>query len=116
MPGRAVLDYDGMRRLVEVGRELLAELDPEVLLAPVVETAREITGARYGALGILDVGRTELERFITGGLDEQTRRAIGALPRGRGVLGVLIDDPRPLRLSEVGRHPRSSGFPTGHPR
>ena len=74
-----------------------------------------ITGARYAALGVLDEQRSELERFVTAGIDAATHRAIGDLPRGRGVLGVLIEDPRPLRLGDVGRHPRSYGFPAGHP-
>ncbi|MDX6676494.1 MAG: hypothetical protein QOE31_546 [Solirubrobacteraceae bacterium] len=80
-----------------------------------LETAREITGARYAALGILDRDRRELERFITRGIDDQGHRAIGDLPRGRGILGVLIDDPRPLRIPSVGEHPKSYGFPPGHP-
>ena len=62
------------------------------------ETAAELTGARYAALGVLDESRRELARFLTRGIDEETHRAIGDLPRGRGILGVLIDDPRPLRL------------------
>ena len=64
---------------------------------------------------MLDGSRTELDRFITVGIDEHVRAEIGALPRGRGVLGELIRDPVPLRLSEVGEHPRSYGFPLGHP-
>jgi GAF domain-containing protein len=115
MADRALLDYDGMRRLVDVGRALLAELDPEAVLERVLTTAAEVTGARYAAVGVLDESRRELERFITHGLDDDTRRAIGGLPRGLGVLGVLIEQPRPLRLAAVGDHPRSYGFPTGHP-
>jgi signal transduction histidine kinase len=104
-----------MRRLLEVGRTLVSELDPDKVLDLVLETAREVTSARYAALGVLDVERAHLERFITRGVDEQTRREIGDLPRGRGVLGVLIEDPRPLRLADVGQHPASYGFPAGHP-
>ena len=100
---------------MEVGQSLVTELDPEIVLHEVLEVARELTGARYAALGILDDERRELERFLTAGIDEHTREQIGALPRGRGVLGVLITDPRPLRLSEVGSHPRSYGFPPAHP-
>ena len=80
-----------------------------------LQTAREITGARYAALGILNEQRTELEQFLTSGVDEQTKRAIGDLPRGRGVLGALIEHPQPLRLADVGQHPSSYGFPAGHP-
>ena len=104
-----------IRRLMEVGRTLMGELDLEVVLDRVLETARELTGARYAALGILDEQRTELDRFLTLGVDGVTRRAIGDLPRGRGVLGVLIEQPAPLRLADVGAHPRSYGFPAGHP-
>jgi len=104
-----------IRRLLEVGRALMTELDLGAVLERVLQTARELTGARYAALGILDDKRSELEQFLTAGVAEDARHAIGALPHGRGVLGVLIADPRPLRLTEVARHPNSYGFPVGHP-
>ncbi|HEY4895558.1 MAG TPA: GAF domain-containing sensor histidine kinase [Solirubrobacteraceae bacterium] len=103
------------RRLLEVGRSLVTELDLATVLDRVLETARELTGARYAAVGVLNDRRTELAQFLTSGVDEDTRAVIGDLPRGRGVLGVLIDQPQPLRLDDVGRHPRSYGFPAGHP-
>lgn len=109
------LDESRLRELIDVGRSLVAELNPEVVFRQVLEVACQLTGARYAALGVLDEQRHELERFITHGVDEETRRAIGNLPRGRGVLGLLIEQPRPLRLGHVGRHPRSYGFPPGHP-
>jgi two-component system, NarL family, sensor histidine kinase DevS len=112
---RDVLDEHRLRRLIDVGRGLVAQLDLEAVLREVVEVARELTGARYAALGILDEDRRELERFIYIGIDEPTRAVIGDLPRGRGVLGELIRNPAPLRLREVGEHPRSYGFPPGHP-
>jgi GAF domain-containing protein len=99
-----------LRRLLEVGRGLVSEFDLETVLERVLEEARELTGARYAALGVLDKSREELERFITVGVDEATQRAIGDLPRGRGVLGALISEPRPLRLAEVGTPPHSYGF------
>jgi signal transduction histidine kinase len=108
-------DDDRIRRLLDVGRTLVAELDPEAVLDRILAEAREITGARYAALGVLNEDRAELERFLTVGVDGDTRRAIGELPHGRGVLGVLIEDPRPLRLTDVGQHPQSYGFPPGHP-
>jgi signal transduction histidine kinase len=108
-------DDDRIRLLLDVGRTLVAELDPEALLDRILEQAREITGARYAALGVMKQERSELERFLTVGVDGATRRAIGELPHGRGVLGVLIEDPRPLRLADVGKHPQSYGFPPGHP-
>jgi signal transduction histidine kinase len=101
--------------LLDVGRVLMTELDLDTVLDRMLQTAREVTGARYAALGILNGERTELEQFLTSGVDEHTHRAIGDLPRGRGVLGVLIEHPTPLRLSDVGRHPGSYGFPAGHP-
>jgi signal transduction histidine kinase len=109
------LDEPRLRRLIEVGRSLVSELDLETLLRRVLDVAQELTGARYAALGILDGGKTELERFITSGIDEETHRQIGDLPRGRGVLGQLIREPEPLRLADVGSHPQSYGFPPGHP-
>ena len=109
------LDEPRLRELIDVGRNLVVELDPEAIFRKVLEVACELTGARYAALGVLDEDRHELERFITHGIDEEARRAIGSLPRGRGVLGLLIEQPRPLRLADVGRHPRSYGFPPGHP-
>lgn len=108
-------DDDQTRRLLDVGRALLAELDPQTVLDLILEQAKDITGARYAALGVLNEQRTELERFVTSGMDDATRRSIGDLPRGRGVLGVLIKQPRPLRLADVGTHPLSYGFPAGHP-
>lgn len=103
------------KRLLDVGTGLLSELDLEAVLRSVVEAARELTSAEYAALGVLDREHTELERFIYLGIDDETRRAIGNLPRGRGVLGELIREPRPLRLADVNRHAHAYGFPPGHP-
>ncbi len=90
-------------------------VSPPIALDRVVEMAREITGARYGALGILNEQRTGLDQFLTSGMDAAARRAIGHPPRGRGVLGTLILDAQPLRVADVGAHPESYGFPAGHP-
>jgi signal transduction histidine kinase len=109
------LDERALRRLLDAGRALVADLDLEAVLGRVVRAAAEITGARYAALGILDERREGLANFLTHGVDETVHRAIGDLPRGRGILGVLIHDPRPLRLNSVGDDPRSYGFPAGHP-
>jgi two-component system, NarL family, sensor histidine kinase DevS len=106
---------DSARSLLDVAGSLLGELDTDVVVDRLLQSARELTGARYAALGVLDSSRTELDRFITVGVEEDARRQIGMLPRGRGVLGELIRDPVPLRLAEVGDHPRSYGFPLGHP-
>ncbi len=104
-----------LTHLLEAGRRLLTALDPDVVFEKVLEEARLITGARYAALGVLNPERTELARFLTSGIEPEAHRAIGELPRGRGVLGVLIEDPRPLRLADVGSHRQSFGFPYGHP-
>ena len=109
------LDATRLRRLIDAGRTLVSQLDLDELLQRLIEVAGSITGARYVALGILDADRRELERFLTRGIDEDVRRAIGDLPRGCGILGVLIEDPRPLRLVSVGDDARSYGFPPGHP-
>ncbi len=104
-----------IRRLLEVGRALVSDLDMPAILRRVLSSAREITGARYAALGVLGEDRERLEQFIVEGVDDRERAAIGEEPHGRGVLGVLISDPRALRLDDVSAHPRSYGFPEGHP-
>ena len=98
-----------------VGRTLVSQLDLEAVLQELLEVARELTGARYAALGILDEDRRGLADFHALGIDDETREAIGELPRGRGVLGLLVGEEQPLRLEDVGSHPRSFGFPPGHP-
>lgn len=108
-------NHERFSRLVEVGQDVLSELDLEGVLRRVAEAAREVTGARYAALGVLNETGESLGRFIHVGIDEETRAVIGDLPRGRGVLGELIRTPEPLRLKDVGEHPHSYGFPAGHP-
>jgi signal transduction histidine kinase len=109
------IDEQRLRRLLEVGRGLVSELDPEAVLLRVLEVAREITTSRYAALGILDARRESLERFLVSGIDDDEKRVIGDLPRGHGILGELIRRPEPLRLDDLSQHPRSYGFPPGHP-
>ncbi len=106
---------DRLRRLVDVGIALSSELSLEALLRQLIETAVELTGASYGALGVIDRLGTGLEQFITVGIDAELQATIGELPRGRGILGVLIRDRQPLRLEQLGQDPRSVGFPPGHP-
>ena len=114
MDGRG-LDEKRLRLLLEIGTSIVAELDSEAVLQRVLEAGRELTGARYAAIGILDSERRGLERFLTAGVDEETRRAIGELPRGRGILGELIRNPKPLRLADISQHASSYGFPPEHP-
>jgi GAF domain-containing protein len=104
-----------LHRLIEAGIALSSELSLDALLQRLAETAAELTGARYAALGVIDPTGRELERFLTHGIDPETHAAIGDLPRGRGILGVLIRESRPLRLGEIAQDPRSVGFPPHHP-
>ncbi|MDQ8046530.1 MAG: GAF domain-containing sensor histidine kinase [Solirubrobacteraceae bacterium] len=114
-PDEAVRRAERAERLLEAGRALTSELDLPSVLDRILDAARELTGARYAALGVLDQERRELSQFITIGLDDEQRVAVGEPPRGQGILGVLIDHPEPLRLHDVSQHPRSYGFPLGHP-
>ena len=109
------LSEERLRALVEAGVAITSELSLDVLLQRLVEKAAELTGARYGALGVIDEGGSELEHFITTGIDAETQAAIGDLPRGRGILGALIADAKPLRLHDLAQDPRSVGFPANHP-
>ena len=104
-----------LRGLLEAGISLSSELSLDAVLQKLVETAATITGARYAALGVIDRAGRELERFVTTGVDEETRAEIGDLPRGRGILGVLIREAKAVRLHDLTEDPRSVGFPPGHP-
>jgi signal transduction histidine kinase len=105
----------GIEGVLELARSVLGDLDVEVVLERVLVAARELTGAKYAAIGVLDEDGTALARFVTLGLEAGERERIGPPPHGRGVLGELIRHPVPLRLEDVGDHPRSYGFPIGHP-
>lgn len=115
MPYRNIDDPVKLRRLLESVLLLEADLELSILLRHFVEEACSMTAARYGALGVLDESGTKLEDFITVGIDPDTEEAIGARPTGKGVLGLLISDPKPLRLTDLSRHPDSYGFPPHHP-
>ncbi len=107
------LDADA-RLLLEAVTAISSDLDLASVLTRIVEAATALTGARYGALGVL--GRNEeLVEFVTTGIDAHTRGLIGDLPRGRGILGVIIDEPSGLRLTDLSAHPASVGFPAHHP-
>jgi signal transduction histidine kinase len=104
-----------LRALVEAGVALTSELSLDALLQKLVEAAADLTRARYAALGVIDRSGTALERFVTHGVTPEEHRAIGHLPSGRGILGVLIDEARPLRLADLTEHRQSVGFPPNHP-
>jgi signal transduction histidine kinase len=108
-------ELNRLRVLVDAGIALSSELSLDALLQRIVETAAELTGARYAALGVIDKAGQGLERFLTTGIDAETHAAIGDLPRGRGILGVLIREARTLRLHDIADDPRSVGFPRQHP-
>jgi signal transduction histidine kinase len=92
-----------------------ADVDLPELLRHLVEEARDLVGARFGALGVLNEARTALDQFVTVGLSDEEEGQIGARPTGRGVLGLLITDPAALRLDDLRSHPDSYGYPAHHP-
>jgi signal transduction histidine kinase len=115
MPHREIDDAATLRRVLDAMLLIEGDLDLPVLLSHVVEEARSMTNARYGALGVLNEDRTGLAEFITIGLGPAEVGEIGALPTGKGLLGVLIAEPVPLRVARIDSHPDSYGFPPGHP-
>ncbi len=115
MPYKRVEDPAKLRRLMDAVLMIEADIELPVLLHHIVEEACSLVDARYGALGVLNEDRTGLEQFLTVGLSDAAEGDIGPRPTGRGVLGLLITDPKPLRLDDLGAHPESYGFPVGHP-
>ena len=115
MPFRAIEDPSKLRRVLEATLLIESNLELPQVLRHVVEEACSMTGARYGALGVLDEEKQSLSEFITVGLSADEEARIGPRPTGRGVLGLLIADPQTLRITEIGRHSESFGFPPNHP-
>ncbi|MGF0319165.1 GAF domain-containing sensor histidine kinase [Nocardia fluminea] len=108
---------DSMDRLIEAMLVVTAGLDLDETLRSIVHTAIELVDAQYGALGVRETDKTsnQLSEFVYEGIDDRTRVLIGDLPRGHGVLGLLIQEPKPIRLSTLSDHPSSVGFPANHP-
>ncbi len=104
-----------MRRVLEATLLIESNLELPDVLRHVVEEACVMTGAHYGALGVLDEDKSSLSEFITVGLSPEQEAAIGARPKGRGVLGLLISDPQTILIREIDQHPESFGFPLNHP-
>lgn len=104
-----------LRSLLTANAAVVSQLELSAVLRRIVESAVELVGAKYGALGVIGPDGM-LEEFIHVGLNPETAEAIGPPPRGRGVLGALIHDPHPIRLEHIGHDPRSVGFPRNHPR
>jgi len=105
---------DRRDELIRSGLALASELDLEAVLQRIIDLAAELTGATYGALGVLGPDGA-IREFVTTGIGEQERLAIPHEPTGRGVLGLLIREPRPIRIAQIGEHPASVGFPPNHP-
>jgi signal transduction histidine kinase len=108
-------DPRSLRQLLDAVVTVGSDLDLPAMLERIARAAVDLVDARYGALGVLDGTRTRLAQFITVGVDDATRSAIGHLPEGHGILGLLILDARPLRLADLRTHPDSHGFPPHHP-
>ena len=108
-------ETDRLRTLVETGIAINSELSLDGVLERIVEAAARVTNAQYAALGVIDPAGSGLERFVTYGMSPEVQTEIGDPPHGRGILGVLIQDARPLRLHDLAQDPRSVGFPPGHP-
>ncbi|HMK10656.1 MAG TPA: GAF domain-containing protein [Acidimicrobiales bacterium] len=115
MPSESMAGPGSLRRLLRAVVAVGSDLDLSATLQRIVESAVDLSAARYGALGVLDPSRTRLSEFITVGVDAGTRALIGDPPKGLGILGLLITDPRPLRLPDLHDHPSSVGFPANHP-
>jgi signal transduction histidine kinase len=112
--GEVVTSRERLRSLLDAVVAIGTDLDLRPTLERIVRSACQLADARYGALGVIGEHRTLVE-FITHGLSPKQHAAIGNLPTGRGVLGVLIDDPRPVRMPDITKHPQSYGFPKHHP-
>jgi two-component system, NarL family, sensor histidine kinase DevS len=104
------------RQLLDAVIAVGSDLDLPAMLQRIVRSAATLVDASYAALGVLDESRSRLAEFITVGIDDETRRAIGHVPEGHGILGLLIVDAKPLRLPDLTRHPDSFGFPPHHPK
>ncbi|MET0419231.1 MAG: GAF domain-containing sensor histidine kinase [Actinoplanes sp.] len=113
--GDVMASRERLRSLLDAVVGIGTDLDLRSTLQRIVEAACALAGARYGALGVIGADRTDLSDFITHGIEPATHARIGNLPHGRGVLGLLITDPRPVRLPDITKHPDSYGFPPGHP-
>jgi signal transduction histidine kinase len=115
VPYRSIEDPEKLQRLVAAILMIEADVELPELLRHLVEEACSLVEARFGALGVLNASRTALDQFVTVGMSDEGERAIGARPTGRGVLGLLITDPEPLRLDDLRSHVDSYGYPPHHP-
>jgi signal transduction histidine kinase len=114
-PDTAVQIAGRLERLVGVALRIHSEHTLDRVFQEVADAARDVIGARYAAMGILDVEKKGLRTFVTSGMSREEHEKIGNLPHGRGILGLLITNPFPIRLPDLAKHPRSFGFPPNHP-
>ena len=115
MPFHRITDPERLHALIDAILLIETDADLDGLLSRIIETASHLVGARYGALGVIAGDGESLSRFITYGLDDETRGAIGPEPHGRGVLGEIIRRGRPLRIDDLSAYPTTAGFPADHP-
>ena len=115
MPYRKIGDPERLYELCDAVLSVGTDLSLPAILQRIVQSACALADARYGALGVLDQARERLEQFVHAGIERQTVDAIGRLPEGHGILGLLIADPKPLRLTDLTKHPGTYGFPKHHP-
>jgi len=117
--GEVLDSQDRLRGLLDAVIAMAGDLDLASVLQRIVTTASELVHAQYGALGVLapeaPEGERRLQEFVTHGVTLEHRAEIGELPRGHGLLGLIIDQPQPVRLSNIAGHSRSYGFPPHHP-
>lgn len=114
-PLAEISEPERLRDLLEAVLGISSDLSLPHVLRRIVEAAVRVIGARYGALGVLSEQHRGLSQFVHVGISDIDADRIGPLPEGRGILGLLIVEPRPLRLDDLGRHPDSFGFPPNHP-
>jgi len=115
VPFHSIRDPDQLQGLLEAVLSIESDLELTGVLHRIAGAACALTGARYGALGVLDLSGKHLATFVHVGMDDEVVKRIGRLPEGEGILGLLISDPKPLRLADLSTHPDSVGFPPGHP-
>jgi signal transduction histidine kinase len=115
VPYHRLRDPDQLQALLDAVLLIESDVELPAVLHRIVEAACSLVDARYGALGVIDETGKALSSFVTVGLDQETIDSIGHLPEGAGILGLLILDPKPIRLTDLTEHPDSAGFPPGHP-
>ncbi len=114
-PKESLRVEERFRRLVGLGVSIFSEHTTEAVLQRIVDGAREVVGARYAALGVLAPDGKHLSTFVTSGIDARTRERIGEPPHGRGLLGFVIRQGKPIRTADIARHAEQCGFPPHHP-